>query len=216
MTEPKGPSPGGTYSAPGMTGRKQDELPTNFLSHQVDRVIALIGQAASFLWLATLAVVLSNVVNRFILGRGSIAMEELSWHMFGAALMLTLAYGVVRDAHVRVDVLRERFGLRTQAWIELICIVLLLLPILYLMLDQMIEYAQRSFQRGERSQAPSGLPYRFIIKSMIPIGIALITIAIVSRALRCSTLLFGFPRRYDPPDRRGGEKPADERQGGQQ
>ncbi|RDB41732.1 C4-dicarboxylate ABC transporter permease, partial [Halomonas sp. DQ26W] len=57
-----------------------------------------------------------------------------------------------------------------------------------------IEYAHRSFTRGERSQAPSGLPYRFIIKSTLPIGMALIAIALSSRALRCCTYLFRFPR----------------------
>jgi len=176
-----------------------DPLPTNRLSDYIDRGIAGFGKAVSWLWLLMLAVVLSNVFSRFILGRGSIALEELSWHLFGATMLLTLAYAVVQDQHVRVDVLRDKFSTRTKAWIDLTVIVLLLLPILYLMIDQMIEYAQRSYARGERSQAPSGLPYRFIIKSMLPIGMTLVAIAITSYALRCCTLLFGFPKRYVPP-----------------
>jgi len=176
-----------------------DPLPTNRLSYYLDLGIAGFGKAVSWLWLIMLAVVLSNVFSRFILERGSIALEELSWHLFGATMMLTLAYAVVQDRHVRVDVLRDKFSTKTQARIELTAIVLLLLPILYLMIDQMIEYAQRSYDRGERSQAPSGLPYRFIIKSMLPIGMTLVAIAIVSRALRCCTLLFGFPKRYVRP-----------------
>ncbi|MDC8802086.1 TRAP transporter small permease subunit [Halomonas pacifica] len=180
-------------------------LPTNRLSHRLDGVILRIGQAVSWLWLATLTVVLTNVVNRFILGRGSIAMEELAWHLFGATMILTLAYAVVSDDHVRVDVLHEKFSPRAQAWIELLGIVLLALPILYLMLDALYAYGYRAFERGERSQAPSGLPYRFIIKTLIPIGLTLVAIALASRALRCATLLFGFPRRLEgdgsPPTR---------------
>ncbi|WP_355661207.1 TRAP transporter small permease subunit [Halomonas salifodinae] len=180
-------------------------LPTNRLSRRLDGAILWIGKAVSWLWLATLAVVLTNVVNRFILGRGSIAVEELSWHLFGATMILTLAYAVVSDDHVRVDVLRERFSPRTQAWIELLGIVLLALPILYLMLEALYAYGYRAFERGERSQAPSGLPYRFIIKTLIPIGLTLVAIALASRALRCATLLFGFPRRLEgdgtPPTR---------------
>jgi TRAP-type mannitol/chloroaromatic compound transport system permease small subunit len=181
------PAPEG-HSAP-------PELPTNRLSYRLDMTILLFGRAISWLWLATLAVVLTNVVNRFILGRGSIAVEELSWHLFGATMILTLAYAVVSDDHVRVDVIREKFSLRTQAWIELTAIVLLALPILYLMVEQLYQYGYRSYLRGERSQAPSGLPYRFIIKTLIPIGLTLVAVALFSRVLRCCTLLFGFPRR---------------------
>lgn len=180
-------------------------LPTNRLSQRLDGAILRIGQAVSWLWLATLAVVLTNVVNRFILGRGSIAVEELAWHLFGATMILTLAYAVVSDDHVRVDVLREKFSPRNQAWIELLGIVLLALPILTLMLDALYAYGYRAFERGEHSQAPSGLPYRFILKTLIPIGLTLVAIALASRALRCTTLLFGFPRRLEgdgtPPTR---------------
>ncbi|MCC5884716.1 MAG: TRAP transporter small permease subunit [Halomonas sp.] len=182
-------------ATPAPEGHSAPELPTNRLSYRLDMAILLFGRAISWLWLATLAVVLTNVVNRFILGRGSIAVEELSWHLFGATMILTLAYAVVSDDHVRVDVIREKFSLRTQAWIELLGIVLLALPILYLMVEQLYQYGYRSYLRGERSQAPSGLPYRFIIKTLIPIGLTLVAVALFSRVLRCSTLLFGFPRR---------------------
>lgn len=195
------PAPPRQGASPGLSSGPV--LPTNRISYVADSGIRIFGQAVSWLWILTLLVVLSNVFSRFILGRGSIALEELSWHLFGAAMMLTLAYAVVTDDHVRVDVLRERFSLRTQAWIELLAIVVLLLPILYFMIDELIQYAYRSFLRGERSQAPSGLPYRFIIKSMLPIGMTLVAIAIVSRALRCATLLFGFPRAFTPPPRPG-------------
>ncbi|MDX5377112.1 MAG: TRAP transporter small permease subunit [Halomonas sp.] len=184
-----------TASPQGPQGHSAPELPTNGLSYRLDMAILLFGRAISWLWLATIAVVLTNVVNRFILGRGSIAVEELSWHLFGATMILTLAYAVVSDDHVRVDVIREKFTLRTQAWIELVGIVLLALPILYLMTEALFEYGYRAFERGEHSQAPSGLPHRFIIKTLIPIGLALVAVALFSRALRCSTLLFGFPRR---------------------
>ncbi|MCC5810214.1 MAG: TRAP transporter small permease subunit [Ectothiorhodospiraceae bacterium] len=184
------------------------ELPTNRISYHVDGGIELFGKLVSWLWIVTLFVVLTNVVNRFILGRGSIGVEELSWHLFGTTMMLTLAYAVVTDSHVRVDVLREKFSLRTQAWIELLAIVLLLLPVLYFVVDELIQYAWRSYLRGERSQAPSGLPYRFIIKSMLPIGMLLVAIAIASRALRCCTLLFGFPRVYLHPGNSDGNEKA--------
>lgn len=183
------------------------ELPHNRLSHLLDRGIVAIGQASAWLWIAVLLVVLCNVFSRFILARGSIALEELSWHLFGAATLLSLAYAVVRDDHVRVDVLREKFSLRSQASIELLGIVLLALPVIALMIDSLLAYAHTAFVYMEHSQAPSGLPYRFLFKSVLPLGLALTAIALVSRASRCSTLLLHFPRAIPAPDadRDGGQ-----------
>ena len=173
-------------------------FPTNAVSFRLDSIIAFTGKLLSWLWLVTIAVVLTNVFSRFILGRGSIALEELSWHFFGATMIMTLAYAIVTDDHVRVDVLRERFSLRMMAWVELLGIALLMLPLMYFITDQLIEYAYRAFEKGESSQAPSGLPYRFILKSTLPIGMILIVIAMVSRLLRCTTYLFQFPREVRP------------------
>ncbi len=60
-------------------------LPYNRISRPLDRLLTAIGQASAWLWLVVLLVVLANVFSRFILSRGSIALEELSWHLFGAA-----------------------------------------------------------------------------------------------------------------------------------
>ncbi len=179
------------------------ELPTNCISRRLDSVVVAVGRLSSWLWLAVLVVVLTNVFSRFVLAAGSIALEELSWHLFGIAMMLTLGYAVVRDDHVRVDVLREKFSLHTQAVIELTCILLLALPIIYLMIDALIPYAYKAYIYDERSQAPSGLPYRFIFKSALPLGLILVAIALFSRALRCMTLLFGFPRATEMPEQNG-------------
>jgi len=174
-------------------------LPYNCVSIWLDRVVETVGRVSSWLWLAVLAVVLTNVFSRFVLSAGSIALEELSWHLFGAAMMLTLGFAVVRDDHVRVDVLREKFPVRVQAIIDLLGIVLLALPIIYLMISVLVPYAYSSWFYNEHSQAPSGLPYRYIFKSILPLGLLLVAIGLFSRALRCCTLLFRFPRAALPP-----------------
>lgn len=183
-------------------------LPYNRVSWWLDRFVVGVGKLSSWLWIAVLIVVLANVFSRFILNAGSIWLEELSWHFFGAAMMLTLGFAVVKDDHVRVDVLREKFSVQWQARIELAAILLLALPIVYLMVERLIPYAYSSYVYNERSQAPSGLPYRFIFKSVLPIGMTLVGIALASRALRCCTLLFRFPREIATPEGYGdGEHP---------
>jgi len=188
--------PGGTQSPPART----DSLPTNVLSRHLDRFVMAVGRLASWLWIGVLVVVLINVFSRYVLSQGSIALEELSWHLFGATTMLTLGYAVVHDDHVRVDVLKEKFPPRVQASIELFGIALLALPVIYLMVEVLVPYAWKAWVYNERSQAPSGLPYRFIFKSMLPLGLILVMIALFSRMLRCATFLFGFPRAAVAPD----------------
>ncbi|MCQ4289569.1 TRAP transporter small permease subunit [Pseudomonas stutzeri] len=185
-------------------------LPHNRLSYWLDRASVAIGELSAWIWLLVLAVVLTNVFSRFVLARGSIALEELSWHLFGAAVLLSLAYAVVRDDHVRVDVLSEKFTLRSRAIIELLAIAFLALPVVVLMVDALIPFAYQAFIYSERSQAPSGLPHRFIFKSTLPLGLMLLALALFSKATRCSTLLFKFPRAItaSPNDRdRGHSQP---------
>ncbi|HCP20574.1 MAG: C4-dicarboxylate ABC transporter permease [Marinobacter sp.] len=178
----------------------EDFLPTNALAWRLDRLVVAVGRFASWLWIGVLVVVLINVFSRYVLSQGSIALEELSWHLFGTATMLTLGYAVVRDDHVRVDVLKEKFPPRAQAVIELLGIALLALPVIYLMVEVLVPYAWKAWTYSERSQAPSGLPYRFIFKSMLPLGLIFVMIALFSRFLRCATFLFGFPRAVTPPE----------------
>lgn len=187
----KAPPPGSLSQADGW--REVQDLPTNIISRPVDAVIRFVGQLAAWLWVATIVVITMNVFDRFVMGRGSIALEELSWHFFGAAMLLSLSYAVVTDDHVRVDFLRERFSLKTRAWIELLGLVLLAMPVFWFVLEETYSYAMRSYVSGERSQAPSGLPNRFIIKGAMPFGFALLMLAFASRALRCLSYLFGFP-----------------------
>ncbi|WP_417617489.1 TRAP transporter small permease subunit [Oceanisphaera sp.] len=192
--------PGSSNPSPTPAISTQTEsLPSNWLSQRLDAFVLAVGRLSSWLWLAVLLVVLGNVFSRFVLSAGSIALEELSWHLFGIAMMLTLGFAVVKDDHVRVDVLREKFSLRTQAMIELLGIVLLALPIIILMVDALLPYAWKAYVYNERSQAPSGLPYRFIFKSVLPIGLLLVATALFSRGLRCMTLLFAFPKALRTP-----------------
>lgn len=121
-------------------------------------------------------------------------LEEVQWHLAGAAWLVGLSYTFVHDDHVRVDVLHERLSLKAQAWIEFLGIILLLLPFLVLALWEVTPYAMSSFEQGEHSQAPNGLPWRWVLKSFLPISMGLLIIAALSRLLKTTAFLFGFPR----------------------
>ena len=169
-------------------------LPRTALSELLDGFIDRIGSLASWLWVITVGFILYSVISRYVFAQGSVMLEEIQWHLAGAAWLVGLSYTFVHDDHVRVDVLHERLSLKAQAWIELLGILLLLMPFLSLALMEVTPYAASSFQQGEHSQAPNGLPWRWVLKSFLPISMGLLLIAAFSRLLKTTALLFGFPR----------------------
>jgi TRAP-type mannitol/chloroaromatic compound transport system permease small subunit len=139
-------------------------------------------------------VIIWAVVGRYAFDHGSVTLEEVQWHLAGTGWLLGLAYTLVVDDHVRVDVIHERLSLRSQGWIELFGLVVLLLPFLGLAVYEMIPYAFSSWQQGETSQAPAGLPYRWVPKGILALSFILLMLAALSRLLKVTALLFGFPK----------------------
>lgn len=178
-------------------------LPKTHISHVIDSTLATIGKGASWLWLLVVGVIIWAVVGRYAFGQGSVTLEEWQWHIAGAAWLLGLSYTLTTDDHVRVDVIHERLSLKAQGRIELAGILLLLLPFLAISLYEMAPYAMSSFQQGETSQSPAGLSNRWIMKSVVALSFALLILATLSRLLRVTALLFGFPRPLADDTTRG-------------
>lgn len=173
-------------------------LPRTHLSDALDSFVDKVGMLASWLWVLTIGCILYSVISRYAFAQGSVMLEEIQWHLAGAAWLIGLSYTLVHDDHVRVDVLHERLTLSAQAWIELLGIGLLLMPFLVLALWELIPYAWSSFEQGERSQAPNGLPWRWLMKSVLPLSFGLLMIATFSRLLKTSAFLFNKPKPLNP------------------
>lgn len=169
------------------------QLPETALSRRLEPVIDLIGRAISWVWLALLLVIVLNVLLRYAFGEGRIEFEELQWHLYAVGFLVGLSYALQADAHVRVDVLHERLRPRTQAWIELYGILILLLPFIALILIYSVPFVASSFAVSERSQAPGGLPLRWLMKAALPLGFALLLLATVARLSRVWAALFKAP-----------------------
>lgn len=173
------------------------ELPDTPFSRLVDPILNRIGNAVSWVWVVLLVVIVCNVVLRYALSQGRIEFEEIQWHLYSVGFMLGLSYALQHDAHVRVDVLYERFQPTTRAWIDLYGIVLFLLPFIALMLIWSVPFVADSFATGEISSSPGGLPYRWAIKSVLVLGFALLGVAAFSRLTRLWKYLFLTPRGAD-------------------
>ncbi len=169
-------------------------LPDTAVSRWLDALLMRIGEWLSWIWVLLMAVIILNVFMRYALDEGRIEFEELQWHLYAAGWLLGLSYCFVADDHVRVDLFHHRFSLRTQAWVELFGMLFLLTPFLSLVLWYSVPFIVYSWQLSEVSGDPGGLPYRWLIKSALLFGFALLALATVSRLSRVIALLFA-PRR---------------------
>ncbi len=168
--------------------------PRTLPSDILEAVVSFFGKAFSWIWVPLMLLVVGNVVLRYAIGTNIIALEEMQWHLYAAGFMIGLSYCFLHDGHVRVDVLAEHARPRTRAVIEIVGILIFFLPFCYFILSYAWPFVTRSYQIGEISAAPGGLPMRWIIKSFIISAFVLLTLAGIARLIRAFSLLTGFPR----------------------
>lgn len=166
------------------------ELPHTGFSAWVDRLTRRVGEAVSWVWVVLVAIIVINVIMRYLFAEGRIEFEEIQWHLYSIGFLLGISYAYTTDSHIRVDVLRERFSSETLAWIELYGTLLLLLPFVLLVLVASVPFIAYSFETAEISGAPGGLPFRWAIKSFLFIGFALLLLNVLARLSRIVSYLF--------------------------
>jgi len=161
------------------------------LVHRIERGLDRIGAAVSWVWLGLIGVIVFAVVLRFVFGIGRIELEELQWHLYAIGFLFGIVGCVARDRHVRVDVIRERLSQRTNDWVDLYGVLLFQLPLVILVLWSALPLVAESFETAEKSASAGGLPFRWILKAVLPISFALLGIASLMRLIEVARRLFG-------------------------
>jgi len=142
----------------------------------IAKINEFIGQFAAWLVLLLVLLICYDVTMRYLFQQGSVALQELEWHLFALIFLLGSAYTYKHDEHVRVDLIyNSRFISDLQrAWINILGIILFLLPFCILILMTSWSFAENAFYYMEGSPDPGGLPYRFILKGSILVAFALL------------------------------------------
>ncbi len=135
-----------------------------------------IGRWVSWLNLVLILLICFDVLFRYAFHTTHAWIMELEWQLFALIFLLGGAFTLARDKHVRVDVFYIRLPEKAKAIINIAGYLLLLTPWCLLMIYTGGKYAHHAFETMEGSPNPGGLPYYFIIKSMIVIGFALLLI----------------------------------------
>ena len=163
-----------------------------------DRFSDLMGWIAGALNLLMLLNVFYDAIMRYFFSKGSIALQEMEWHLFAMVFLFGIAYGLKEDSHVRVDVLYDRFSPRWKAIVNIAGTLLFLVPLSVLIIEGSVWYVQEAYSSGEVSGDPGGLPMRWLIKLVIPASFVFLVVSATGFLIRNVNILRG---EAEPPDR---------------
>ncbi|EMV9315212.1 TRAP transporter small permease subunit [Vibrio vulnificus] len=148
-----------------------------YIERLFNRFGDLLGWLSSVLFILLLANVVYDVVMRYVFNDVSIAFQEMEWHLFSAVFLLGIPFALKSGGHVRVDLFYERLSHRAQAIIDLLGTIFFLFPFCLPVAWFGIDFAKESYALGETSGDPGGLPYRWVIKAIIPLSFLFMAIS---------------------------------------
>ena len=173
------------------------------LANRIDRLNSAVGHAASWCALFIVLAGFAVVLLRYVLGIGSLWLQESILYAHAALFLLAAAWTLKDDAHVRVDVFYAHASVRTKAWVDLIGALFLLMPFAFAILVFALPYVARSWAIFERSRETSGLPLVFVLKTLIPVFAVLLALQGVAQIIRATRVLFPRPASGERDTRRG-------------
>lgn len=145
----------------------------NFLSRAsqlIDQINEWVGRAVSWLTIILVVLVCFDVITRYFFSNTAAWIMELEWHLFALIFLFGAGYAFKHDKHVRVDLFYAKLSPKDQALVNIIGSFLFLIPWCLLIIYWSYEYALISYNIGETSPDPGGLPARYMIKFCVSIG----------------------------------------------
>jgi TRAP-type mannitol/chloroaromatic compound transport system permease small subunit len=161
------------------------------LSERIGRLNSAIGRAASWCALFIVVTGFAVVLMRYVLGLGSLWLQESVVYAHAALFLLAAAWTLQEGGHVRVDVFYATASPRAKSWVDLLGALLLLMPFALAIIWFALPYVDRSWRILERSRETSGLPLVFVLKTLIPLFAVLLALQGVAQAVRALAVLRG-------------------------
>lgn len=149
----------------------------------IDKGVKAVGNVVMWANLLLILAIVSQVLFRYLLNQNYPKLDEIQWHFYGLVTMVGISYALVTDSHVRVDLLHMQLSPRARRIIEIIGILTLIVPFIYLMVDQGWDYFYESWRVNERSSSPTGLSARWALKAVIPFSFVLLALAALARLI---------------------------------
>lgn len=161
------------------------------LADWIERALKIFCESCLWANFLLIFLIVFQVVARYAFNFTWASLEELQWHLFAFAMFTGVAYAIVENSHVRADILFAKFTKKWRDRVELISMALCVIPFFSLILFYSFSFVERSYSVGEMSSSPGGLPYRWLIKALIPLACLLINLAALAKILRLIVSLRG-------------------------
>jgi len=164
-----------------------------------DRFSNVMGWIAGFLNLIMLINVFYDSIMRYFFNSGSIALQEMEWHLFAVVFLFGMAFTLKEDGHVRVDILYDNFSPRWKAIVNIGGTLLFLIPLSVLITEGSIWYVHEAYTSAEISGDPGGLTQRWLIKAVIPTSFVFLIVSAIGFIIHNISVFKGLEA---PPVRR--------------
>jgi TRAP-type mannitol/chloroaromatic compound transport system permease small subunit len=176
------------------------------LSRWIDKLNEFVGRWLAWLVLAAVLISAGNAIVRKAFDSSSNALLEIQWYLFAAVFLVAAGYTLLRQEHVKIDVILHNFQRRTQVKVEIFGLVAFLLPFVFSVIDLVWPLLMRAYVSGEMSSNAGGL-IRWPVYAMVPLGFALLGLQTISELIKRVGFLMGV---CEDPGQRKAMKSAEE------
>jgi TRAP-type mannitol/chloroaromatic compound transport system permease small subunit len=161
------------------------------LSALIDGLNERVGKAVFWLVLIMALVSAGNAVIRYAFNISSNGFLEIQWYLFAAVFLLASGYTLLKNDHVRIDVISGKFSPRGQAWIDIFGTLFFLLPMVSMVIWLSLPLVAESFRINEMSANAGGL-IRWPVKVLLPVGLSLLALQGISELIKRVAFLQGL------------------------
>ena len=176
------------------------------LSGLIDRFSEFIGRWVAWLVLFAVLISAANAVSRKAFSISSNAFLEVQWYLFAGVFLLASGYTMLRQEHVRIDVLSGRFSKRTQIWIDIVGLTCFVLPFVVFVIKLAMPLVINAYVTNEMSSNAGGL-VRWPVFALLPLGLLVLGIQAISELIKRFAFLQGL---IPDPTKKAGAKTAEE------
>ena len=177
------------------------------LSKLIDKISEFVGRWVAWLVLAAVLISTANAVVRKVFNYSSNGFLEIQWYLFAAVFLLAAGYTLMRQEHVKIDVVSGRFSKRTQIKIEIFGLCCFLFPFVIAIIVLAMPLVTNAYVTGEMSSNAGGL-IRWPVFALLPLGLVLLGLQGASELIKRLAFLQGLVP--DPTKKHQAKTPEEE------
>ena len=147
-------------------------------------MIKILGYLTAIVLAMLVLLVVYDATARYLFSTGSIALQELEWHLFDIIILFGIAYTLKEGAHVRVDIFYASYSEKTKTLVDIISSLFFILPFSLLIIYIGLDFVSQSYVQHEASSNPGGLEYRYLVKALMPLSFVFVFLTAIKLALQ--------------------------------